>query len=35
MEYRKGSANRNAACLSRLPLPAAESDRTDRSGLTP
>ncbi|CAB1119842.1 unnamed protein product [Ectocarpus sp. CCAP 1310/34] len=35
LEYRKGSPNGNADFLSRLPIDAAESDRSGRSRLTP
>ena len=35
LEYRKGSANGNAAFLSRLPQPATEHDRSGSSRLTP
>lgn len=35
LEYRKGSANGNADFLSRLPVAAAECDRSGRSRLTP
>ncbi|CAB1104650.1 unnamed protein product [Ectocarpus sp. CCAP 1310/34] len=35
LEYRKGSANGNADFLSRLPIDAAECDRSGRSRLTP
>jgi len=35
LEYRKGSANGNADCLSRLPLPATENDRSGPCSLTP
>ena len=35
LEYRKGSANRNADCRSRLPEPATEHDRTGISSLMP